>query len=48
MPWLTASRLPGVQKTAVRLNDNYAGVYGTVLCPGTISAGQEVFLLDQP
>jgi hypothetical protein len=34
-----------VQKTAVRLNDNYAGVYATVLSPGTIGIGQQVFLV---
>jgi uncharacterized protein YcbX len=44
----TAASDAGVQKTAVRLNDNHAGVYGTVLSPGTISVGQEVFLIDPP
>lgn len=44
----TAASDAGVMKTAVRLNDNYAGIYGTVLSPGTISVGQEVLLDDPP
>lgn len=42
----TAVADASVMKTAVRLRDNYAGVYGTVLAPGTISVGQEVFLVE--
>jgi hypothetical protein len=42
----TAAADASVMKTAVRLNDNYAGVYGTVLSPGTVGVGQEVFLVE--
>jgi uncharacterized protein YcbX len=42
----TAAADASVLKTAVRLNANQAGVYGTVLSPGTIGVGQEVFLVE--
>lgn len=35
-----------VQKAAVRLNGNNAGAYATVLKPGRIAPGQELFLVD--
>ena len=42
----TAQHDPMVLKTAVRLNNNNAGVYGTVICTGTISIGDSVFLAN--
>ena len=42
----TAAADASIMKTAVRLNDNFAGVYGIVLSPGTIRVGQEVFLVE--
>jgi uncharacterized protein len=41
----TAKQDPRVMKAAVRLNDNNAGVYGTVARTGRISVGQSVSLL---
>ena len=41
----TAEQDPRVMKAAVRLNENNAGVYGTVARPGQISVGQSVSLL---
>lgn len=41
----TAEQDPRVMKAAVRLNQNNAGVYGTVARPGQISVGQSVSLL---
>jgi uncharacterized protein YcbX len=41
----TAASDARVMKTVVRLNDNYAGVYGTILRPGEISVGQSVSLI---
>ncbi len=35
-----------VMKTTVRLNDNYAGVYATVVKRGALSVGQPVYLGD--
>ena len=40
----TAEHNPLVLKTAVRLNNNNAGVYGTVICGGTLKIGDSVFL----
>lgn len=40
----TAERDSNVMKTVVRLNDNYAGVYGTVISAGEIRVGQVVTL----
>jgi uncharacterized protein YcbX len=40
----TAKQDPRVMKAAVRLNNNYAGVYGTVARAGQISVGQSVGL----
>ena len=40
----TAAITPEVLKTVVRLNQNRAGIYGTVVRTGEISAGQKVFL----
>jgi uncharacterized protein YcbX len=41
----TAQSDPRIMKTAIRLNQNYAGVYGTVVRTGQISVGQPVSLL---
>lgn len=41
----TAKQDPGVMKAAIRLNDNNAGVYGTVARAGQISVGQPVSLI---
>jgi uncharacterized protein YcbX len=38
----TAAKDPRVMKTIVRLNENYAGVYATVLRTGTIHVGDRV------
>lgn len=40
----TAQSNPAVMKTVVRLNENCAGVYGTVIRPGTLAVGQAVYL----
>ncbi len=40
----TAERDSKVMKTVVRLNENYAGVYGTVVRAGELRAGQVVTL----
>jgi uncharacterized protein YcbX len=40
----TAARDSAVMKTVVRLNDNYAGVYGTVVGAGELRVGQVVSL----
>lgn len=40
----TAERDSEVMKTVVRLNDNYAGVYGTVVRTGELRVGQVVTL----
>jgi uncharacterized protein len=40
----TAERDSEVMKTVVRLNENYAGVYGTVVRAGELRAGQVVIL----
>ena len=41
----TARQTPDIMKAAVRLNQNYAGAYGTVVRTGQISLGQPVSLL---
>ena len=41
----TAEKDPRVMKAAVRLNENYAGAYGTVARTGQISLGQPVRLI---
>lgn len=41
----TAKQDAAVMKTAVRLNKNYAGVYGTVVRTGQLSVGQPVSLI---
>lgn len=41
----TAKQDPGVMKAVVRMNDNNAGAYGTVVRTGRISVGQPVRLL---
>ena len=41
----TAKQDPGVMKTIVRLNENNAGAYGTVVRTGQISVGQAVSLI---
>jgi hypothetical protein len=40
----TAEADPEVMKTAIRLNDNHAGVYGTVVRTGEVRVGQVVVL----
>jgi uncharacterized protein YcbX len=40
----TAERDAEVMKTVVRLNENYAGVYGTVVSAGELRVGQVVTL----
>ena len=42
----TAERDSEVMKTVVRLNENYAGVYGTVITAGQLRVGQVVSLGD--
>jgi MOSC domain-containing protein len=42
----TAEADPEIMKTVVRLNDNHAGVYGTVVRPGELCVGQVVKLQD--
>ena len=42
----TAEHNPSVLKTAVRLNDNNAGVYGSVVRVGNVEIGADVFLVD--
>jgi uncharacterized protein YcbX len=42
----TAARDSEVMKTVVRLNENYAGVYGTVVRAGELRVGQVVTLGD--
>jgi len=41
----TAAQDARVMKTAVRLNGNHAGVYGTVVQPGTLRVGDRVSLV---
>jgi hypothetical protein len=41
----TAKSDPRIMKAVVRMNDNYAGAYGTVLRTGEISVGQSVSLM---
>jgi uncharacterized protein YcbX len=43
----TAKQDPRVMKAAVRLNQNNAGAYGTVLRTGEISVGQPVSLISE-
>ena len=43
----TAHQDPDVMKTVVRLNENYAGAYGTVARTGQISVGQSVNLITE-
>jgi hypothetical protein len=40
----TAERDSEVMKTIVRINENYAGVYGTVVSAGELCVGQVVTL----
>ena len=40
----TAERDSEVMKTVVRMNENYAGVYGTVVRTGELRVGQVVTL----
>ena len=40
----TAIQNPEVMKTVVRMNENYAGVYGTVVRTGELRVGQVVTL----
>jgi hypothetical protein len=40
----TAQANPAFMKTAIRLNDNCAGVYATVIRPGELCIGQPVRL----
>jgi MOSC domain-containing protein YiiM len=41
----TAKQDPRVLKTVVNLNNNNAGVYGTIVQTGTIRVGQPVSLI---
>lgn len=41
----TAKSDPSMMKSVVQLNNNYAGIYGTVLQTGTIAVGQKLCLL---
>jgi uncharacterized protein YcbX len=43
----TAQQDPRIMKAAVRLNENNAGIYGTVARTGQISVGQSVSLLSR-
>jgi len=43
----TGAQDPRVMKTVVRMNDNYAGVYGTVVRPGAIEVGESVRLVSR-
>lgn len=40
----TGTQNPNIMKTALRLNDNYAGIYGSVVRTGMIRVGQRVNL----
>jgi uncharacterized protein YcbX len=40
----TAQTDPSILKSVVRLNQNNAGVYGTVVGTGNLSIGQKIFL----
>jgi hypothetical protein len=40
----TAQADSSVMKTAVRLNENNAGVYGTVIRTGELAIGQKIYL----
>jgi uncharacterized protein YcbX len=42
----TAERDSGVMKSVVRMNENYAGVYGTVVRTGELRIGQVVTLAE--
>jgi len=42
----TAQSDPAVLKTTVQLNQNCAGVYGTIICVGALAVGQKVYLRD--
>jgi|SRR5215467_433630 len=42
----TAKPAPEVMKTIVRVKQNNAGVYGTVICTGRLGIGQTVFLVS--
>jgi len=43
----TAKQDPRLMKAAVRLNENYAGAYGTVTRPGQLHVGQRVTLIPE-
>ncbi len=43
----TAEQNPRIMKTVVRLNDNYAGIYATVVQTGVIRIGDRV-MMEQP
>jgi uncharacterized protein YcbX len=40
----TGASDPDILKTAVRLNDNFAGVYGSVIRRGRVAVGAQVSL----
>lgn len=44
----TAAQNPAVMRAVVRMNQNNAGVYGTVVREGPLSVGQRVRLVAQP
>jgi len=41
----TAEADSSVMKAAVRLNENYAGVYATVICTGELRVGEKIYLV---
>ena len=43
----TAQQDPAVMKAVVRMNQNTAGVYGTVVQEGPLTVGQRVFLISE-
>jgi uncharacterized protein YcbX len=43
----TAKQDPAVMKAVVRMNQNNAGVYGTVVREGPLTVGQRVFLVSE-
>ena len=40
----TAQVEPAIMKSVVKLNNNFAGVYGTVIQTGTIAVGQKIYM----
>lgn len=42
----TAQQNVGIMKSVMQLNDNYAGVYGTVIRSGNLTVGQKVYVIN--